>query len=515
MTPDQMRAADAAAIEQCGIPSAILMENAARSAADIIRSDYLQGRERRRLLILCGPGNNGGDGFALARHLAGDADVRVGWFGSPDNMSAESRTNFDILSAFGIPPFNIADAAIPDRELFGADIVVDAMLGTGGGAQLRDPLPDILKAVNATRAVRVALDLPTGLDGLTGAAHPHAFCADCTITMSAAKRGMYFGRGPELCGEIRIASIGAPPDQNAKQGGAAILEKNDLRRLLPPRRADSSKFDYGRILVLGGSAAMPGAIALSANAAIRAGAGLVTLFTTDVHPAVRPEIMLRRMAANDEGGISGSNFDAIRDELQKSDVILIGPGLGRSADTLALVAALLPEISAEQSCILDADALAVWPDYGGVLPHKLICTPHIGEFARALDQEREQVAKQRERFVREWLGEIGGTLLLKGVPTIIVNRERQYLNIGGNPGMATAGSGDVLAGIIAAMAGRGLAPLEAAALGAWIHSCAGDAAMQVHGVEGLTASTVIEHLDAVFVSATQNTNDTSTARSLN
>lgn len=508
-----MRAADRAAIEQCGIPSAILMENASRSAADIIRAECLQGRDRQRVLLLCGPGNNGGDGFALARHLAGDADVWVFYFGSPDKMSAETRTNFTVLAAFGIPLFNIADAAIPARELFQADIVVDAMLGTGGDVKLRDPLPAILTAVNSARAVRIALDMPTGLDGLTGAAHRDAFCADYTITMSAAKRGMYFGRGPELCGEVRIASIGAPPQINVQQGGAAILEEEDLRSLLPPRRADSSKFDYGRILVVGGSAAMPGAIALSANAAIRAGAGLVTLFTTDVHPAVRPEIMLRRMTPNAEGAIASSNFDSILVELQKSDVILIGPGLGRSPDTLALVASLLPELSAEQTCILDADALAVWPGYDGVLPHKLICTPHTGEFARALDQKRDHVARQPEHFISEWLDGIGGTLLLKGVPTVIENRERQFLNIGGNPGMATAGSGDVLAGIIAALAGRGLAPLEAAALGAWMHSAAGDAAMQVHGMEGVTASAIIENLDAVFKHATQNGVNTSTSKS--
>ena len=498
LTPDQMRAADNAAIKQSRIPSAILMENAARSAADILRAEYLCVRRNLRLLILCGPGNNGGDGFALARHLAGDADVRVGYFGSPDNMSAETRCNFDILPAFGIPLFNIADAAIPEREFCGADFVVDAMLGIGGGAHLRDPLPAILIAVNDCRALRIALDLPTGLDGLTGAAHQAAFRADCTITMSAAKRGMYFGRGPEQCGRIRIASIAAPPQLNARQGGAAVLEKDDLRRLLPPRRADSSKFDYGRILILGGSATMPGAIALSANAAIRSGAGLVTLFTTDVHPAVRPEIMIRRLAANQEGGIASSNLDLILDELQKSNVILIGPGMGRSRDTHELVAALLSSIPPAATCILDADALALLTTFSGSLPHRLICTPHIGEFARVLGIDRQRAVDACEPYIRDWLDKIGGTLLLKGVPTIIANADRQVLNIGGNPGMATAGSGDVLAGIIGALAGQGLEPLEAAALGAWIHSSAGDAAVQTHGIEGLRAGDIIDSLAAVF-----------------
>ncbi|MCS6965250.1 MAG: NAD(P)H-hydrate dehydratase [Candidatus Kapabacteria bacterium] len=496
LTPDQMRRADTLAIEQ-GVPSALLMENAARSAADILERWLGEKRPNRpTALIACGSGNNGGDGFALARHLTCRGwKVHVWWTGARERMSPETATNLAALEGLRISTVHIPPGQFPPLPP-PADLVVDALLGVGSRPPLRDDVLTILRILRSLPARHVAIDIPTGLNAETGEADPEAFCAELTITMFALKTGLLLNEGWHLCGQIEVASLGVPHTLAAEQADTWILEWSDVQAGFPVRRRISTKFDYGRVGIVAGSAMMAGAAALAANAAIRSGAGLVYLYTAGrIHSAVSPEIIARQLPSTPEGWLTPEALPALQELLERVDTLVVGPGTGIAATpTLHELLQLVPE---RLPTVIDADALrTITPE--SCLPPTRVLTPHIGEFSRMTGESRENVSRRAPWLARHWAQRWGGIVLLKHVPTIITDGQRSYWNCIGNPGMATAGSGDVLAGIIGALLARGLPPLQAAAFAAFLHGAAGDQCLRSSSAESLTASALLDALPSVL-----------------
>lgn len=497
LTPEQMRAADSVAINDIGVPGAILMENAARSCAEILFEQVFPlFPVKPTIILLCGSGNNGGDGFALARHLTGEADVFIYWIGKEESMSPETRTNFKALKKLNIPVFHIENEKQINNLSFECDILVDSLIGVGGSENLRGLVVPILQKANLSDSVKIAIDAPTGLNTETGNAHDDSFRADYTVTMFAVKTGMLLNEGMNLCGNIFIAGLGVPESLANSFSDTLSMEFQDLINYFPARKRISSKFDYGKILIIAGSKKYPGAAALTSNAAITCGAGLVKLFTTKIHHSLLPEVIPFELDSTPDGFISGNNLDTILSECEKSDVLVIGPGLGDNDETISLVKKILKKVDKNLPVIIDADGLRAI-DKKSKLRQNIVLTPHTGEFSRIIGVEREIIEKDSLYIAREWSKKLNCVIVLKHVPVIISNRVKTYLNLNGNPGMATGGSGDVLTGIIASLVAQGLSVYDSAVAGVFIHAAAGDYYASQYSMQTLTATGIIDSLKHV------------------
>ncbi|MFA6570557.1 MAG: NAD(P)H-hydrate dehydratase, partial [Bacteroidota bacterium] len=328
-------------------------------------------------------------------------------------------------------------------------------------------------------------------------ANPDCFKADYTITMFAIKTGMLLNDGLDVCGEIHTAYLGAPESIVDEISHIHVLEREDIELFFPERKRRTSKFDYGRVLVIAGSKQYPGAAALTANAAIVAGAGLVQLYSTCFHASILPEVILRQVPETEEGTISEKALDFILTDAEKAKAIVIGPGLGNSKETENFVKLLIEKLPSDLPLLIDADALKAVS--GEVkLRNNIVLTPHSGEFSRLTDIGREEIEKSSFQSAKQWAEKLNCTILLKGVPTIITDGVYSYFNINGNPGMASGGSGDVLSGIIGALLAQGFETLEACALGAFLHADAGDRYAGQFAEQTLTASALIDFLQLTF-----------------
>ncbi|MBI5326039.1 MAG: NAD(P)H-hydrate dehydratase [Ignavibacteriae bacterium] len=491
LTPAEMRKADETAIKEFHIPSQILMENAARSSAEII-TEILHDNNysEPNLCILCGSGNNGGDGFGLARHLDDIYDITVIWIGSEDKMSPETHTNFKSIQKSGLNIKNISDINDILTLDMDFDVFIDSLIGVGGSENLHGLVLEILKKIDRTEALKIAIDVPTGLNSETGFANQFSFKADYTITMYAPKTGLYLNEGINYSGKIITAYLGAPESIVESISNIFMLDEFDIGNILPERQTRSSKFDYGRVLVIAGSSLYPGAAALCSNAAITSGAGLVQLCTTTIHPAVLPEVITHTLASTFEGTIADSAYDYIIKASDKANSIIIGPGLGDVDETINLVRKLIKNISNDKTLIIDADGLKAI-DMSSSLRKNIILTPHTGEFARILNIDRIDVEKDTFNKAKYLASKLNCNVLLKDVPSIISDGNKSFFNVNGNPGMATGGSGDVLSGIIGGFVALGIEPLMAAAYGAFIHAEAGDMYAIENSELTLTASDLI------------------------
>ena len=512
LLPEQQTHIDTVAIQEYGLPALVLMENAARSAAEVIR-DILASHQGARapfsLLILCGSGNNGGDGFAIARHLHDFAHVRIAWIGDKEKMSPETLTNMRITERLGIPIAHIATELDVKTLATDADCVIDALIGVGGNEELRGIVTFLLDKVSGmwdsfgnmpsrpNQALHIAIDIPTGLNGTTGMSHPSAFQADHTITMMAPKLGMLLHSGIPLCGTIHSVSIGAPASLPESIAQYHYHEYSDIAHFLPPRRRNTSKFDYGRVMILGGSYSMSGAVCLSAHAAFAMGAGLVELYTPAIHPYLMPEVITHTLSATNEGTIHPDEGPRLLEAMDKADAIIIGPGIGKQTQTLEMIRNLILRYHTHKPLILDADALSAL-NHHDVLSPSAILTPHIGEYARLTEQQRGDVTQMFIEQAQQTARAMHCTLLLKYTPTVITDGKNTILNSNGNPGMATAGSGDVLTGIIGCLAAQKISPFYAASLGAFIHASAGDNAAARKGEHSITATDIIHAIPTVL-----------------
>ncbi len=478
----QARELDRRAIEQHGIPAGELMRRAGQAAFRLLRVRYPRAR---RVTVVCGPGNNGGDGYVVARlaHEAG-LSVRVLTLGERGALKGEARLAHDACVAGGLEPEPFT-AELPDAEL-----IVDAIFGTGLEREVTGQWRTAIEAINAAGRPVIALDVPSGLHADTGRVLGAAVRADVTIGFIGLKVGLLTGAGREHCGAIHVDDLQVPEAVFADVPAVASrMVAADLKPLLPRRRRDAHKGAGGHVLVIGGARGMPGAARMAGEAAYRSGAGLVTVATDPAHASVlnveRPELIVH--------GVQSAS--ALATLLAQADCVALGPGLGQDEWGRTMLAAA---IEAARPLVVDADALNLLAR-DPVHREDWVLTPHPGEAARLTGVSAAEVQADRLTAVRAVCARYGGTCVLKGSGTLVTTHREAALFLcdRGNPGMASGGMGDVLTGIIAALVAQGVAPPDAARLGVWLHASAGDAAAQ-GGERGLLASDLLAALRAVL-----------------
>ncbi len=500
LTSEQMQKCDANTMDGYGVPSAVLMERAACSAVEVIEEAFPD--SGASILIACGTGNNGGDGLAMARllFLKGHA-VTVLFPGDEEKCSEEAARQLGIVRKYGIdvikqlPNEEYLDEELPETAF---DVVVDALFGIGLSRDIEGNYRTVIEDLNALSAMKVAVDIPSGLSADTGKVMGVAFSADVTVTFGFAKIGQLLYPGADCCGELIVQDIGI--DEMSLPGvepGILMAEPQDLT-LLPKRENDTNKGSYGKVLIAAGSYNMAGAAALSARAAYRSGAGLVRVVTDaanrEIIQTLVPEAIL---ATYDEK----TDMDAfVKEQTIWADAIVLGPGIGRARQAENLVQSILSEASVP--CLVDADGLnilASHPEWIRESKAKLLITPHPGEMSRLAGSSvlavRDDIIGAATRFADEY----GVITVLKDARTIIrLPGEVTWINTTGNNGMATAGSGDVLTGIIGALLGQGIPESDAAVFGVMIHGLAGDAAAETIGRTSLMASDLIDGICMVL-----------------
>jgi len=480
-----VREFDRLASEQYGVPSATLMQRAGEATFRLL---CLRWPRARAIAIVCGPGNNGGDGYVLAR-LACDAGL-FPWvltLGEPDAVKGDAALMRDAARASGVmdEPF-VADM------LADSDVIVDALLGTGLERPVTGVWREAIEAINGSGRPVLAIDIPSGLSADTGAVLGAAVRADTTLTFVALKAGLFTARGREHAGEIYFDDLSVPAEVHAEVAPAAQrITRTSLRDLLRRRARDAHKGSFGRVLAIGGAPGMPGAVRLCGEAAYRCGAGMVTLATHPGHAAVvnaaRPELMAYPVAS----------VAALKPLLARATVVALGPGLGRGAWGKRLFSAAL---AAKRPLVIDADGLFFFLAPSRRHRSDWVLTPHAGEAARLLGCSVEEIERDRFAAVRAISDKYGGVCVLKGAGTLVAAHgdPRVYLCDGGNPGMASGGMGDVLTGVIAALRAQGLSPVDAARLGVWVHASAGDLAATSGGEIGVLASDLLVRLREVL-----------------
>ena len=504
----QMRDVDRRTIEEIGIPSLVLMENAGRqvvAAMEAMHSDLSE----RRVAVLCGRGNNGGDGFVVARTLLQrGVDVSVFLIGRVGDVRGDARTNLEILGRLGLTVVEVADSQAWElhfSEVSDSTLIVDAIFGTGLNAPVTGLIQSVIADVNASDIPVVSIDLPSGLSADSAEPPGDSIDAGITVTIAAPKLPLVLPPGETRAGDIVIADIGIPAAViDAVEGPRVeLLTRQEMRELVTPRTADTHKGDYGRILVVAGSKGKTGAAHLAGMAAVRSGAGLVTVATPatcqSVVAAMAPEYMTEGLDEADDG----LDPDAVERVLELArDVVAIGPGLGRLPATRDFVLRLVDR--ATMPLIIDADGLHAFggdPDrLAGREGRDVIITPHAGEMGRLLGMSADEVQGSRLEIARNFAVAHHVYVVLKGHRTIIATPdEKIFINPTGNPGMATGGTGDVLTGMIAAWLAHLLDAEAACKLAVYLHGMAGDLAEADEGEVSMTAADVAGHLgDAIL-----------------
>lgn len=497
----EMRAIDRAAIEELGIPGLTLMERAGRGVADAAAALAGGGG---RIVVVCGGGNNGGDGYVAARLLR-DAgrDARAVALVPAGRLSPDARAVREQAERAGVP---VQDGLGAPLGAGAGDVVVDAILGTGLARPPEGAFAAAIAAVEAARlagAAVVAVDVPSGLSADTG--RPLGACvrATRTVTFAFLKRGLAVHPGLALAGDVTVVDIGIPPEAAGRVPvSCELLTEADARALLPARPPEAHKGDAGRLLVVAGSPGKTGAAHLALTGALRGGAGLVTLAARpEVFPlalAGRPEAMSAALPG--DGPLDAADLPALRAAAEGVDALVIGPGIPRGPGTGDALRALLS--AAGKPAVVDADglnALADHPERLAGLGVPLVLTPHPGEMARLCGKSTAEVQADRIDLARDRARAWGAAVVLKGARTVVAGPGAPAAIVPtGNAGLATGGTGDVLAGLCGALLAGGLAPAAAARVGAWVHGRAGDLARARFGERGLVAGDLGEAIGAVW-----------------
>jgi len=505
VTAEAMQAVDKYTIETLGLIGRTLMENAGRAVFAEIRARWapLAGK---RAIVLCGKGNNGGDGFVIARYLfEAGTNCDVCLIGSVAELRGDAAANHLVLTRLGYPVREIQHLeTLPDLRQ--ADFIVEALLGTGVRGPLQGLMAPIVTRVNESGRPVIAIDLPTGMNADTGEIAGPGVQAKLTVTLGCRKQGLLFSPGREFAGEVVVAEIGFPEmafRQVAMEAPAKLatflLTPEVLTNWIPRRSSDAFKNRVGQILVIAGSRGFGGAARLTAISALRAGAGLVVLAAPETllpqFEAATAEV-IKLPLPEENGIISAAAIAALQNRLPWAEVVAIGPGLGVSAGAQCVVKHVLAEFSGV--VVLDADALNNLAGQEEVIRRaagEIILTPHPGEFSRLAGVDKKTIATNPVAVARQTAEALGQVLVLKGAPTVVASPTGEvFINSTGNPGMATGGSGDVLTGIIAGLAGQHLDPLRAALLGVYLHGLSGDFARDHLGEWSMLAGDIMEHL---------------------
>ena len=488
-TSNQTRMLDKIAIEQAGLPGFTLMMRAGRSVFSEIQRHW---PECKRLTVLCGSGNNGGDGFvvaALAQMKGFEVQARyVGDESFAERLQGEAKEAWLWATGEGVQfqAFDINETII-------GDVICDALLGTGLAGEVRTEYQQVINKVNRLNRKVIAVDIPSGLCADTGSVLGTAVKADLTVTFIGMKQGLLMNHAPDYVGEIVFDGLRIPESVYEEVSVSAFrLGADDVLEQLPPRKKASHKGLFGHVLVIGGDEGFGGAAIMAAEAALIAGAGKVSLATRACHISAAltraPEVMVR----------SVESTQALLPLLKQADVVVFGPGLGLNAWADQMLQGVM---QATVPVVVDADGLNILllkNQFHSIAKTNWVITPHPGEAAKLLSMSVSQIQQDRMESVRSLQEAIGGTAVLKGAGTLITDGDVVHLCSAGNPGMATGGMGDVLSGIIGALMGQGLAPVDAARIGVFLHSTAADLCAERHGERGLKATDLFRDIRSLL-----------------
>lgn len=497
-TSEKVKEIDRKAIEEWGIPSSVLMENAGRSSVEVIREEISPLPEE--ILVVSGKGNNGGDGLVIARRLM-DLGFKVETFvlGKREQLAAETKRNAELLEKMTerVNYCSPGDELLVDSIKKNPPLIIDSIFGIGIDGELRGDYPELIEVINNSRGKKVAVDIPSGFPSDKGRPPGPAVEADLTVTMGFIKLGTLLPGAEDYIGRQKVASVGYPEVLIREEAGIwEMIDSQVARELLPDRPSGGHKGDFGRLLVVGGSTGMTGAPILAAKSGARSGTGLVYLAGPKSGNQVFEANLIEGLTVplTDEGGYLGrASIDSLREAASNKDAVAIGPGLGRKGETGEVVVNFLGRLS--KPVVLDADGVVAFSDKVDALEeiNELVLSPHPGELAELLDTTPGEVDKKRYEIVPDLAQKLGVTLLLKGVPTAIGAPSGEVALVScPNSGLAKGGSGDVLTGLIGGFLAQGLNPFSAARLGAWIHCRAGELGTEKWGQDALQPGDLIE-----------------------
>lgn len=496
LTPEEMAAADKAAISS-GIASFDLMQRAGE-AVGAAAMRWLRGHYGKRAVIVCGKGNNGGDGMVAAGYLSRrGVATKVFVLDDPSNFSPDAKQALDRSPGLRVQRF---DSGRLEREIQRADLVIDAMVGTGGRGSLQGAAAQAAGIIEAAGAAVISVDIPSGVNGRTGRVEGPAVRARKTVTLAALKPGLLLAPGALLAGEVEVTDIGIPGE--LLDSGLNVAEQGDVARLLPERPPTSHKRSVGKVLVVAGSAGMSGAASLAARGALRAGAGLVWLacprsIAEGLDQSVAEAIVIA-LPETGAGTLEASAAGTALEIAAGADAIAVGPGLSRNGETVEFLNKFLGGI--DKPIVLDADGINAFEGRPQELrpAGSMVITPHAGELARLMRADTEDFESNRIEAAREAARLTGATVLLKGWPTVVASHRGDTVLVDtGGPVLATGGTGDVLTGIIAAFA-AGCSVFDAAWAGAWVHGYAGRILAASIGTRGVVASDLLRVLPSAI-----------------
>ena len=503
LTPAQMQEVDKRAVSCYQIPSVLLMEHAALKLYE-----YLILEEIEEILILCGPGNNGGDGLALARLVKSLSakKVEVILVANPHQLSEDGRTYYVICKALGV---SITQMDEDNKELIlekirNTKFIVDALFGTGIKRPIEGSYKKVIEAANDSNAQIVSVDIPSGIDGYTGKVQGVAIKADVTITFMAPKIGLFLYPGIVHAGQVKVVDIGIPKQLIQEvESDIDTIETKDMKQLLPHRPVRSNKGTFGKVLVIGGQLGMSGAICLTSLAAYKVGCGTVTTMVPRCIMEIIGQKLTEAMTigmADEAGHFHKQASKDLPQILEGYDVVAIGPGMGRTKETLFMLEAVL---KSNKPCVIDADALFFVAQLKDLIRSRTaptIMTPHPGEMARILNKTIQQILEDPLSILEEFVNTFHAYGILKIEKTVIADRDKHiYINRYGNSGLAKGGSGDTLTGIITGVLAQHMLPIEAMQLGVYLQTKAADLAKEALSEYSYLASDTIHYLGKVFL----------------
>lgn len=502
VTSAEMKACDRYAIETLKIPGLILMENAGRGVVEMMEKHF-GSTAGKTIIVICGKGSNGGDGYVVARHLFNrGARIFVVLIGKASELKGDAKVNFNsihkIASKFkknGMLQIKELKSKQSLRWLPKTDFIVDAVFGTGFSDEVRAPYKSIIEWINKTEVKKISIDIPSGVNADNGEVNIVAVKADLTVTMALRKIGLISGEGMSYAGRIEVVDISIPKETiNLQKSKTFVIRADDIRKVLPSRCLNVHKHSVGKVFVLAGSTGFTGAAAMTASTVMKAGAGAVILGTpASVYPILAKkltEVMVEPLPETEEGTLSLAAYDKILNHLKWADMMICGPGISRNKETCQLIWRLISEY--DKKILIDADGLNNLSEKISFLKnHKsreIIITPHTGELSRLTGLSSTEIEKDRITIARQIAKQFQLTLVLKGAPTVTAAENGNvYINSTGNPGMASAGMGDVLAGLIGGLWVQGMDRTEAAYAGVYLHGYAGDLAKKKYGEKSLLA----------------------------
>ncbi len=501
VTAQQMKNIDRRAIVYFGVPGLVLMESAAIAVMEEMER-FFDGLEGLRVAIICGKGNNGGDGLALARRLRiRGVAVRAVLLAPFAALQGEAKTNLAVLRKTDVQIIPNASASSINDILQWSDIVVDALLGVGLSSPLKGRFAQTVELINASGKPVVAVDIPTGINADSGAVMGTAVNADLTVTMALLKRGLVLQPGSQCAGMVRVADIGIPSEVIEKEKlTVSLLEQGAAWGVLAPRKRDAHKGDFGHLMIIAGSPGKAGAAVMSARSALRIGTGLVSVATPHTLVPIIQSHIAEAMCIPSGESMEGTLGIGSEEELLKfasgMAACAIGPGLSTHHETAAVVRNLVQRLKIP--LVIDADglnAVARTVDVLKKIKAPVVLTPHPGEMARLTGLSSADVQKDRVGIASGFAAAYKVVLVLKGAGTVVACPDgKVFVNSTGNPGMATGGTGDALTGMIGGLLAQGYPAMQAACLGVYLHGLAGDLAAKEKGEMGLTAGDLIERI---------------------